>query len=177
MHVQVKIVRFVEWHQPPIVEAELFDADGRRHTFVDKEAIFTSEWLDSDSTYPQPGAIHCEILNPEPDGQSPKLVRITTLRPDGIESVEGLSEFIVRNEQLSNFRLSKAKVATLRRPDLKTRLVENGFPDRSFDIEFWQEQGDEAIFSAAWELIEMAEEVRNGRKPTLQRTATTLKRI
>jgi len=59
----------------------------------------------------------------------------------------------------------------------KTRLVERGFPDRSFDIEFWQEQGDEAIFAAAWEMVELAEEVRNGRKPTLQRTATTLKQI
>ena len=59
----------------------------------------------------------------------------------------------------------------------KTRLVEHGFPDRSFDIEFWQEQGDEAIFAAAWELVEVAEEVRNGRKPTLQRTVTTLKPI
>jgi len=59
----------------------------------------------------------------------------------------------------------------------KTRLVENGFPDRSFDVEFWQEQGDEAIFAAAWEMVELAEEVTNGRKPRLQRTATTLKRI
>jgi len=59
----------------------------------------------------------------------------------------------------------------------KTRLVEGSFPDRTFDIEFWQEQGDEAIFAAAWELVELAEEVKNGRKPTLQRTATTLKRI
>jgi hypothetical protein len=59
----------------------------------------------------------------------------------------------------------------------KTRLVENGFPDRSFDIEFWQEQGDEAIFAAAWELVELAEETRHGRKPTLQRTVTSLKRI
>jgi hypothetical protein len=59
----------------------------------------------------------------------------------------------------------------------KTRLVEGGFPDRSFDIEFWQEQGDEAIFAAAWEMVELAEETSHGRKPTLQRTATTLKRI
>jgi hypothetical protein len=58
----------------------------------------------------------------------------------------------------------------------KTRLVEREFPDRSFDIEFWQEQGDEAIFAAAWELVELAEEV-HGRKPTLHRTATTLKRV
>jgi hypothetical protein len=59
----------------------------------------------------------------------------------------------------------------------KTRLVEGRPPDRSFDIEFWQEQGDEAIFSAAWEMVELAEEVRNGTKPRLQRTATALKRI
>jgi predicted nucleotidyltransferase len=50
----------------------------------------------------------------------------------------------------------------------KTRLVVGGFPDRSFDIEFWQEQGDEAIFAAAWELVLLAEEVRNGREPTPQ---------
>ncbi len=36
--------------------------------------------------------------------------------------------------------------------------MERGFPDRSFDIEFWQEQGDEAIFAAAWEMVELAEE-------------------
>jgi hypothetical protein len=59
----------------------------------------------------------------------------------------------------------------------KTRLIERGFPDRSFDIEFWQEQGDEAIFAAAWELVELAEEITHGRKPRLQRTATALKRI
>ena len=59
----------------------------------------------------------------------------------------------------------------------KTRLVEGAFPDRDFDVEFWQEQGDEAIFSAAWGMVELSEEVKNGRKPTLQRTATALKRI
>ena len=59
----------------------------------------------------------------------------------------------------------------------KTRLVEGEFPDRSFDIQFWQEQGDEAIFSAAWEMVELAEELRHGRKPTFQRTITVLKQF
>jgi len=59
----------------------------------------------------------------------------------------------------------------------KTRLVRGEFPDRTFDIEFWQAQGDEAIFAAAWEMVELAEEIKNGGKPTLQRTATVLKRI
>jgi hypothetical protein len=58
----------------------------------------------------------------------------------------------------------------------KTRLVEGSVPDRSFDIEFWQEQGDEAIFAAAWEMVELAEETSHGRKPTLQRTVTSLRR-
>jgi hypothetical protein len=59
----------------------------------------------------------------------------------------------------------------------KTRIVVNEFPDRSFDIEFWPEQGDEAIFAAAWELVVLAAELSHGRKPTLQRTVTSLKRI
>ncbi|HEX3681914.1 MAG TPA: hypothetical protein VHU83_05175 [Bryobacteraceae bacterium] len=58
----------------------------------------------------------------------------------------------------------------------KTRLVQ-GFPaDRRFDIDFWQEQGDEAIFQAAWEMVELAEEVKHGRKPTFQRSVTQLRR-
>jgi hypothetical protein len=48
----------------------------------------------------------------------------------------------------------------------KTRLIEHGFPDRSFDIEFWQEQGDAAIFAAAWEMVDLAEEINHVRKPT-----------
>src|SRR5579864_6387391 len=50
-------------------------------------------------------------------------------------------------------------------PSWKTRLVERGFPDRSFDIEFWQEQGDEAIFAAAWEMVELAEEINHAENP------------
>jgi hypothetical protein len=47
----------------------------------------------------------------------------------------------------------------------KTRLAAPGFPDRSFDIEFWQKQGDEAIFAAAWEMVELAKEINHGRNP------------
>ena len=72
---------------------------------------------------------------------------------------------------------SSGKMSNPQESAWKTRLVEHGFPDRSFDIEFWQEQGDEAIFAAAWEMVELAEEILHGRKPTLQRTTTTLKRI
>jgi hypothetical protein len=59
-------------------------------------------------------------------------------------------------------------------PVWKTRVVEGAFPDRDFDVEFWQEQGDEAIFSAAWEMVELAEEVKNGRKPRMDKSVTRL---
>ena len=32
--------------------------------------------------------------------------------------------------------------------------------DRSFDIEYWQRQGDAAIYRAAWELVEMYHRAR-----------------
>jgi hypothetical protein len=55
--------------------------------------------------------------------------------------------------------------------------VEGRFPGREFDVEFWQEQGDEAIFSAAWEMVETAERLKHDREPTLQRTVTSFKRL
>jgi hypothetical protein len=63
------------------------------------------------------------------------------------------------------------------KPEWKTRLVKGRFPGREFDVEFWQAQGDEAIFRAAWEMVELAERVKHDREPTLQRTVTNLKRL
>jgi hypothetical protein len=34
--------------------------------------------------------------------------------------------------------------------ELKGRIVEM---DRKFDVEFWQRQGSEAIFAAAWQMV------------------------
>jgi hypothetical protein len=66
-------------------------------------------------------------------------------------------------------------MAKLKR-DWKTRVVRGEFPDRAFDIEFWQEQGDEAIFRTAWEMVLAAEEFKRGRQPRLQRNVTRIER-
>jgi hypothetical protein len=34
--------------------------------------------------------------------------------------------------------------------------------DRGFDVAFWQAQGPEAIFRAAWELVETAHKLKGG---------------
>jgi len=54
-----------------------------------------------------------------------------------------------------------------------------GRDDGRFDIEFWQEQGDEAIFDAALDMIMDYLLVRHGHvdKPRLQRTVESFGRI
>jgi hypothetical protein len=44
-----------------------------------------------------------------------------------------------------------------RMEEWKTRRLERGFPDRSFDIESWQGQGDEASFAAASGALESSD--------------------
>ena len=54
-----------------------------------------------------------------------------------------------------------------------------GDPDDRFDIEFWQSQGDRAIFQAALELARDAMIVRHGHvdEPRLQRTVESFQRL
>jgi hypothetical protein len=82
------------------VACEFVDAEGRRHTLIDKVPIFTVELLDATSNYPKPGSVGCEVLNQWEDGKGRKLVRISTAKPFDIESTEGLSEFVVLSTQL-----------------------------------------------------------------------------
>ena len=50
--------------------------------------------------------------------------------------------------------------------------------DRSFDIEYWQRQGDAAIFVAAWELVESywRAQGRNPDELRLQRSIETFQK-
>jgi len=101
--VAVQIVRFLDPHNPGVVECKLVDAKGFAHTFVDKVPIFATEVLDAQSVYPQPGSVRCRIISQSQDSEGRQLVRISTLWPDGIESSEGMSEFVVLPAQLSTF--------------------------------------------------------------------------
>ena len=68
-------------------------------------------------------------------------------------------------------------------PESKSRLVMARLTrledaDRSFDIEFWQKLGDEAIFAAAWEMVIFAHEFkgRDASELTFQRTLKKIQR-
>ena len=99
--VAVKIVRFVDDYQPGIVACELVDADGRNHTIVDKAPIFTDESLDASSEYPRSGVVRCTAVRAWRDDSGRDLVAISTATPYRIESVEGLSDFVVLQSHVS----------------------------------------------------------------------------
>jgi hypothetical protein len=95
---QVEIVRFVEECQPNIVEARFSDSEGHTHTFVDKSAIFSTDWgLDATTKYPQPGVLRCQVSARWHVPSGPDFVRVTT----EIESTGSVSEFVVLANQLS----------------------------------------------------------------------------
>jgi hypothetical protein len=97
----VQAVRFVDEHQPGWVECEFRDAEGRTHKIIDKIPVLGLEDIWKDSSYPQPGMARCEVLDRWKDATGRELARITTDRPDGLESTDGLTEFVVVSEQLS----------------------------------------------------------------------------
>jgi hypothetical protein len=98
--VPVVIVKFIDSHQPCLVECVLHDASGVAWTIVEKVPVVTTENLNATSTYPREGSIACEVIEDELVG-SP-LVRIDTSKPWGIEATDGTTTFVVRREQVQN---------------------------------------------------------------------------
>jgi hypothetical protein len=93
------ILRWVGDYQPGIVACELIDAEGRRHSFVGKLPIWsTDESLNATSKYPQQGGVRCTALARWNDGQ---LLRVSIAEPDDEPSTEGLTEFVVSRAQVS----------------------------------------------------------------------------
>jgi hypothetical protein len=102
MELAVQIVRFVDDEpQPGIVACEFVDVGGNRHTLIDKVPMCSTQCLDANSKYPQPGAVRCEALARWRDGSGRDVVRITIDLPDHIESIEGATEFVVLPRQLA----------------------------------------------------------------------------
>jgi len=97
----VQIVRFVDESFPRWVASEFVDAEGQVHTFIAKVPIFSIDDLNASTEYPQPGIIRCEVLDRWKDPSGKELIRVTTDKPDSVESTEGLSEFVVMPIQLS----------------------------------------------------------------------------
>ena len=93
--IPIKIIRFADESQPGWVECELSDASGRRHAFLEKIPVVTTEELWIESSYPRDGVVACEVVSTWLDKEGRLLAKIDTSRPWAIESKEGASEFVV----------------------------------------------------------------------------------
>jgi hypothetical protein len=100
--ISVQIIRFVDDYQPGWVECEFVDADGCRHVIRDKVPVLTSKDLDADSEYPTPGSVPCEVLKQYQDENGRHLVCVSTDKPVGIETTEGLHEFTLQAGRISS---------------------------------------------------------------------------
>lgn len=104
MHaVTISIERFLDEHPPGFVECALTDTFGKKHLFVEKVPVVTLENISSDSTYPRLGLVACEIEAIWQDPDARPLVRINTARPWSVESVEGVSVFVVLKSQVRRY--------------------------------------------------------------------------
>jgi hypothetical protein len=101
VYLGVEISRFVDEYQPGVVECRLVDAHGRTHLIVEKVPVVTTEGLGSDSRYPKPGAVACEVEMQWEDSDGRSLVRVNTARPWSVESTEGATSFVVLSSQLT----------------------------------------------------------------------------
>lgn len=99
--VRIAVTRFVsEETQPGMVECELVDAHGRRWVFLEKTACISSDFLWSDTAYPQPGVIACDILAEWTDGSGRRFARIDTNPYWGVRSVDDEHVFEVITSQI-----------------------------------------------------------------------------
>lgn len=98
--VSIQVSRFVDDHPPGFVECVLVDAFGKAHVFIEKVSVITTENLVSTSSYPCPGTVDCEVVAEWTDDKGRALTRINTERPLGVESAEGLTEFVVSTSEL-----------------------------------------------------------------------------
>jgi len=99
---RIQIVRFVDKHQPGFVAGEFTDTQGAQHTIIDKVPVIAITDLWSDSAYPQPGIAACEILERSQDAGGQRLLRITIGKPWGLESVDGETQFVVFDSQVTD---------------------------------------------------------------------------
>ncbi len=96
----VQIDRLVDEHQPGFVECSFLDALGRRHVFIEKVPVVTTEDLWVDSQYPLQGAIACQVQREWREADARALAQVSTKLPWGVESTSGESSFVVLATQL-----------------------------------------------------------------------------
>lgn len=99
--IPVVITRCVDDQQySPFVECEFVDAHGKRWTIHEKEAVISIRYLDSKSSYPQPGVIACEIVSTRFSEDGQEIASVDTEWPWHVQAVDETKCFEVLKSSL-----------------------------------------------------------------------------
>jgi hypothetical protein len=98
--ISIAISRLTDEHFPGWVECVLVDAINQSHLFVEKVPVVTNKNLLPTSTYSQSGELGCEVEAQWQDTEGRFLIRVNTQRPWGIESIAGITSFVVLASQV-----------------------------------------------------------------------------
>jgi hypothetical protein len=98
----IEIVAFVDESFPGFVQCAFTDAEGTRHTFIEKVPVVTTEELWNHSTYPQSGTVACERVQMVRDASGRQIARITIDVCDSLDSHRYDATYIVLQSQLKN---------------------------------------------------------------------------
>ena len=97
---RVDKVGFADESFPGFAHCDFTDANGNRHTFLEKIPVVTTKDLWTDSTYPQPGMLPCERVECLHDGAG-RALALVSINPMGADYP---AQFIVLESQLVNDR-------------------------------------------------------------------------
>lgn len=98
--IRVRIIRWVDDHQPGIVECRFADRSGREWTIIEKLPVVSDAPLSEGSAYPQPGAIACTVVSRSSDPSGREVAEVDTAMPFHIEAVDGETRFHVFADDL-----------------------------------------------------------------------------
>ncbi|MGJ5093457.1 hypothetical protein ACQR18_15385 [Bradyrhizobium oligotrophicum] len=99
-YIRAEITRWVSDDFPGFVECRFTDRFGTEWVMVDKSPIFTNLSLRSDSQFPQPALIACEVLAKRQDDAGREIIEITIKTPWGLETTDGTTSFQLYADQL-----------------------------------------------------------------------------
>ncbi len=98
--IEVAITGITDDSFPGWVECELYDAWGNKHVFHDKTQVFTCEALTAGSVFPHKGVVRCVLSDEWVDGDGRSIVTVSTDKPDGVETAEGVTRFDLLSSQV-----------------------------------------------------------------------------
>ena len=99
-YIRAQLTRWVSDDFPGVVECRFSDRFGREWTIIEKLPVLSNADMRSDSQFPQPVLIPCEVLARRQNGAGREIADITTATPWAIEATDGTTSFQLYAEQL-----------------------------------------------------------------------------